>query len=328
MEKFKALLTQISPQNEVINSIEYLPMNFLKEDGVLIKVHYSSLNYKDALSYSGHKGVTRNYPHIPGIDAIGEIVEDPANQFKPGSLVLVTGFDMGMNTHGGISEYISVPSNWIIEASKFNSLRYQMELGTAGLTAGMAVFQLLKNDISKDKPVLVSGASGGLGLISILILKKLGFSVIALTRKTDFPIFKTLSVDEVLDVNDFLMDTSRALYPMEFSGAIDTVGGDILVKIIKSVQMGGSVAVCGMANSTKMDLEVFPFILRGIKVLGINSADSPLEYKKSIWDLLNNDWKVDLNPIIQEIKMEEVPIHLNKMLDGTSFGRKIVRIIP
>lgn len=328
MESFKALVTREFLPNQWTNLIESLPLDFLQETQVLIKVHYSSLNFKDALSFNGHRGITKKFPHIPGIDALGEVVQDSSQTFMPGTKVLVTGFDLGMNTHGGFSEYINVPKEWVIQLPEQLVNPYLMELGTAGLTAGMAINQLIKNDVSKDLPILVSGASGGVGLIALILLKKLGFTTHALTRKKDLSIFQEIEVDKILDLDEFLQEQSRALYPMNYAGAIDTVGGEILVKIIKSISMGGSVAVCGMAHSTALPLEVYPFILRGIKVLGINSAESPLEYKKFIWEKLCQDWKIDLHKIVEEICLEQVPSHLQNMLGGTSFGRKIVRIIP
>lgn len=328
MKNFKALITRELQNNQFSNEIETLPLSMLNPNHVLVKVDYSSLNYKDALSFQGHRGVTKIFPHIPGIDAVGEVINDPSGKFLPETKVLVTGFDMGMNSHGGFSELVSVPAEWLIQLNISQSLQYQMELGTAGLTAGMAIFQLLKNDLSKDKPILVSGATGGVALIALLILKKLGYKTIALTRKGNHPILTKIPVDDIWALDEFLKDSSRALYPTKISGAIDTVGGDILTKIIKSTDMAGSVSVCGMAYSTSLNLEVFPFILRGIKLLGINSADSSIAYKKQIWELLNNDWKIDLSEIVQEISLEEVPSHLNSMLEGTSVGRKIVKINP
>jgi putative YhdH/YhfP family quinone oxidoreductase len=297
-------------------------------DGVLIRVQYSSLNFKDALSANGHKGITRNYPHIPGIDAAGVVEEDPTGTFLAGTRVLVTGFDMGMNAHGGLSEYICVPANWVIEIPPTLSTRTAMQWGTAGLTAAMAIDALVSNHVSPEKgDVLVTGASGGVGMISIQLLKKLGYSVVALNGKPQLNnTLLDLGAARVISRQKFSEEPVRALYAMDYVGAIDTLGGDFLVQLVKRLKYGGSVAVCGMAAGIEIPLQVYPFILRGIRMLGIYSADSSLAYKQKIWTSIANEWMLDLDSICQEISLDEVPRILEKMLMGTSSGRYIVKI--
>ncbi len=328
MEKFLALWTEVNERGKVHTSLQSLPFSTLKSNQVLIRVVYSSLNYKDALSANGHKGITRSFPHIPGIDAAGTIVSDCTGTFDEGEEVLVTGFDLGMNTHGGLSQFISVPANWVIAKPQGLTLAQAMQWGTAGVTAAMAFDQLQKNDILPEKgPILVSGATGGVGMIALQLGQKLGYEVHALTRKSNHISFlKELGAKHVIALDEFLQDTQKALYPTTYAGAVDTVGGDVLVKIIKSLQHAGAVAACGMAKDTELPLQIYPFILRGIKLLGIYSADSPLAYKTEIWHKISTSWNLNISKITSEIPLTEAPIYLKKMLEGQSFGRTLVRI--
>ncbi len=328
MEQFSALWTQLDDANKGTTSLQLLPFSTLKSDEVLIRVAYSSLNYKDALSANGHKGITRNFPHIPGIDAAGTVLSDTTGTFERGEEVLVTGFDLGMNTHGGLSEYICVPANWLVKKPSNLSLHSAMQWGTAGVTAAMAIDQLQKNDILPSKgPLLISGATGGVGMIAIKLANYMGFEVHAMTRKKDqIDFLKALGASEVLLLDDFMADTQRALYPQKYAGAIDTLGGEVLVKMLKCLQNAGAVAACGMAKDVELALQIYPFILRGAKLLGIYSADSPLEYKQYIWNLIANQWQVNLAEISKEISLDEAPGMLQNMLNGQSFGRTIVCI--
>lgn len=329
MNDFKALLTKENSPSSFQTTLTNLPFDFLSQQEVLIKVHYSSLNFKDALSASGHKGITRNFPHIPGIDASGTVLSDSSGTFRIGQEVFVTGFDFGMNSNGGLSEYISVPAHWVISLPENLSLKAVMELGTAGLTAGMAVKALQENHVlpSSGGDILVTGATGGVGMISILLLKHLGYSVVALTNKENQrDLLLSLGADQVILRAEFLANQDRALYAMQFAGAIDSVGGDVLVKTLKSLQFSGAVAACGMASSVDLAMQIYPFILRGARLLGIYSADSPLEFKKEIWHKFNAKWCIDTAKIIQEISLEEAPFYMSKMLEGASIGRKVVKI--
>lgn len=328
MEKFKALWTEINEFGKAQTALQSLPFDTLKANQVLLKVSYSSLNYKDALSANGHKGITRQFPHIPGIDAAGVVISDPSKFFEIGEEVLVTGFDLGMNTHGGLSEYISVSKDWVIQKPKNLSLMQCMQWGTAGLTAAMALDQLQKNGIEVSKgPIIVSGATGGVGMVAVQLLTHLGYEVHALTQKKEHESFlNSIGSKVVLFADEFLQDTQRALYPQVYSGGIDTVGGDVLVKMLKSLQNGGAVAACGMAKDIEIPMQIYPFILRGAKLLGIYSADSPLTYKNEIWHRIANEWHTDLSAISKEISLIEAPAYLEKMLLGQSFGRIVVKI--
>jgi putative YhdH/YhfP family quinone oxidoreductase len=328
MQTFRALITEISPEGKASTALKSLPFTFLPESDVLIKVAYSSLNYKDALSASGHKGITRNFPHIPGIDAAGVVVSDLSGKFQTGARVVVTGFDMGMNSHGGLSEYIRVPANWVIEIPTQLPTRIAMQWGTAGLTAAMAIDALITNQLSPNMgDVLVTGSTGGVGMISIRLLSHLGFSVVALSGKPALEeLLKKLGALRVISRQQFAEEPLRALYAMEYAGAIDTLGGNYLVQVVKRLQYGGSVAVCGMAAGVELPMQVYPFILRGTRMLGIYSAESPLSYKHAMWEKISDVWAVDLENICQEIKLEEVPFVLEDMIAGNTSGRFVVKI--
>jgi putative YhdH/YhfP family quinone oxidoreductase len=329
MEIFRGLLTRENVDGTHVTCFSNIPMDVLNPEQVLVQVFYSSLNYKDALSSSGHRGITRNFPHIPGIDAAGIVINDPTGKFKAGSQVIITGYDLGMNSHGGLCEYVSVPSNWIIKLPSGLTLEKSMQLGTAGLTAGMAMMALQQNGIVPSLgPIVVSGATGGLGMCSILLLKHLGYKVIAITGKKGLHGFlKSIGVDEIIDREEFLLETSKALYSMRFSGAIDTVGGDTLIKILKSLEAGGSVAACGMASGVELNLQIYPFILRGARLLGIYSADSPLELKQKIWSKLAKEWCFSIDKIVKTISLEEAPEIMQDMLAGKISGRYLVKTI-
>lgn len=328
MQSFRALLTEISPAGIASSKLQTLSSDFLPDAEVLIRVEYSSLNYKDALSASGHKGITRNFPHIPGIDAAGVVVSDKSGTFASGLAVLVTGFDLGMNTHGGLSEFICVPASWVVEIPAGLSTRVAMQWGTAGLTAAMAVDALILNQVSPEKgEILVTGASGGLGIIAIRLLSHLGFSVTALSGKPELEDhLKAMGATRVISRQQFAEEPVRALYAMEYAGAIDTLGGDYIVQVVKRLNYGGSIAVCGMAAGVDLPMQVYPFILRGVRMLGIYSAESPLSYKQNLWAKIATDWSVDLTNLCQEITLDEVPDFLEKMLAGTSSGRYLVKI--
>jgi putative YhdH/YhfP family quinone oxidoreductase len=329
METFKGLWTQEDLDGTYVTSLADIPFKILKIDQVLVQVFYSSLNYKDALSSAGHRGITKNFPHIPGIDAAGIVINDPSGRFKPGSKVIITGFDLGMNTHGGLAEYVSVPADWIVKLPRQLSLKKSMQIGTAGLTAGLAVMALQQNGIKPDSgPVAVSGATGGVGICSILLLKHLGYEVIAITGKYELHDFlKSIGTDKIIDRDEFLIEKSKALYPMQFAGAIDALGGDTLVKIIKSLQAGGSVAACGMASGVDVNLQIYPFILRGARILGIYSAEAPIELKKKIWNKWAKEWNFPLDKIVKTIQLFEAPKIMQDMLANKTKGRYLVNTI-
>ncbi len=329
MEYFKALWTEENEDGSFTTSLQVLSTEILASQEVLVQVLYSSLNYKDALSANGHRGITQHFPHIPGIDAAGIVLHDATGQFQSGDQVIITGFDLGMNTHGGLAELISVPASWMVKLPMQVSLKKSMQIGTAGLTAGMAVRALQQNQIFPSSgEILVTGASGGVGMCAIKLLNHLGYQVVALTGKPEMAdALLKIGASRVIDRLEFMSEKPRTLYPMTFAGGIDTVGGEVLVKLIKSLQFAGSVAVCGMAGGVDLPLQVYPFILRGARVLGIYSADSPLEKKQEIWNLYADEWNFELDSITEVISLIEAPDKLKLMLEGLSHGRYLVQIL-
>jgi len=309
-----------------VKDVEFRP---LAENEILVKVHYSSLNYKDALSASGNKGVTRNYPHTPGIDAVGTIEKSNSDTYIAGEKVIVTSYDLGMNTDGGFAEYIQVSSDWAVKLPEQLTMKEAMIFGTAGLTAGMSVLRLTELIKPEDGKIVVSGATGGVGALSVSILSKLGYSVVAITGKeTERDYLINLGAKEILlrsEVENF--DKKPLLKPL-FAGAIDTVGGSILENIIKSTDSIGAVTCCGNVASPKLELTVFPFILRGVTLIGIDSQNYPMKYRTKVWEMLSDKWKpAQLEETCNEIKFEEIQLKIALMLQGKLKGRTVLKLI-
>jgi putative YhdH/YhfP family quinone oxidoreductase len=324
---FKAF--RVEEENEkFISAIKEIPFEILEKGELLIKVNYSSLNYKDALSAIGNKGVTRNYPHTPGIDAVGIVVSSTSKKFKVDEKVIVTSYDLGMNTNGGFAEYVKVPENWVVKLPKTLSMKEAMIFGTAGLTAGMSVLKLTEIVKPEDGQIVVSGATGGVGSLSVLILKKLGYKITAITGKeTEKQYFENLGVEVILR-KDFEEMQKRPLLKPLFAGAIDTVGGVILENIIKSLNPLGVVTCCGNVASPKLDLTVFPFILRGISLFGIDSQNYPMKYREQVWNKLAKEWKIEsLEDNCTTITLDELSEKIEFMLKGKLKGRTVLKLI-
>ena len=283
--EYNALVTT-EDNKSFINSIEKKDISTLPDNDTLVKVKFSSLNYKDALSASGNKGVTRNYPHTPGIDAAGIIEDTTSTNFQVGDEVIITGYDMGMNTFGGFGEYIRVPQEWIVKKPDNLSLSESMAFGTAGLTAGLCLRKLLLHGLKPDDgEVFVSGVTGGVGIISLMLFSKLGFDVTAITGKMDQEkLLKNLGAKTVLNRNDLDSDLISPLQKPIYAGGIDAVGGKILANLICSTSQRAAIACCGMVGGLSLDTSIFPFILRGLSLFGIDSAESLLETKEEVWN--------------------------------------------
>ncbi len=325
--KYKSLVTS-EKEKSFFNEIIEQDISVLPENDTLIKVKYSSLNYKDALSASGNKGVTRTYPHTPGIDAAGIIEETSSSNLNVGEEVIVTGYDMGMNTFGGFGEYIKVPETWIVKKPPNLSLSDAMAFGTAGLTAGLCLRKLIKNGLKpSDGEVFVTGVTGGVGIISLMLFKKLGFTVTAITGKEDQEsLLKKLGADKVINRNDLDVDLISPLQKPIYSGGIDAVGGKILSNLICSTSQRASIACCGMVNGLSLNSSIFPFILRGLSLFGVDSAESLIGVKEEVWNNLASSWKLDnINDNIKDISLEDLPQEIEKILAGKQIGR--VRVV-
>lgn len=314
----------VSDSGEVSREIENADLGSFDTQDLLIKVVYSSLNYKDALSASGNKGISRYYPHTPGIDAAGVVARSAHPAFKEGEKVIVTGYDLGMNTKGGFSEYISVPAHWAVPLPPAMSLKEAMMLGTAGLTAAMSIDKIMHSGLS-DLPVIISGATGGLGSIALLILKKLGIETVGYSRRPETADYLTsLGAKEVIHAWE---NSPKPLLKGLYSGGIDTVGGYVLQNMIKHIRQEGSVAICGMALSSDFNTSVFPFILRGITLYGIGSAESSISWKKDLWQKLAAEWKPDgLEAITRTVSLTGLEAEIQKMLAGKALGRVVVEL--
>ena len=297
------------------------------DDGfVQIKVSHSSLNYKDALSASGNKGVTRNYPFVPGIDAAGTIADANSSEFTDGDEVIVTGYDMGMNTPGGFGEYINVPAEWVVKKPSNLSSLEAMSIGTAGITAAASVLKIQESSKASDLPVLISGATGGVGSISVMLISKLGKEVSALTGKpssTDF--LNSIGANNIIMRVEYLESPAKAMERPLFSSAIDTVGGNVLSKMLPQISPHGVIACCGNVAGIEVNTTVFPFILRGITLAGIDSAESPIEFKTSIWNKFADEWKLDLSSMIRVVFKENLQQEIDLILEGGQQGRVVLQ---
>ena len=327
--KFKAMLVSVINEKEFQREIITRQVQDLPKGDILINVKYSSLNYKDALSATGNKGVTRSYPHTPGIDAAGVVVESNNDTLKVGDKVIVTGYDLGMNTSGGYGEYIRVPAEWVIRLPENLSLRESMIFGTAGFTAALSVYKLVNSGvIPKGGDILVTGATGGVGSIAISILNRIGYNVIAATGKTDEKeMLFGLGAKEIVDREEIDDKSERALSKGRWAGVIDTVGGNILATAIKSTNYGGSVTCCGNVASHEFSTSVYPFILRGITLFGIDSVQCPMDIRLKIWNALASDWKPNnLNDNVDEVSLEGLSTKIDMILAGKHKGRTIVNL--
>ena len=303
----------------------------LPEGDLLIKVDFSSLNYKDAMSASGMPGVTRNYPHTPGIDAAGKVVETRVPDFKEGDEVIVTGYDLGMNTSGGFGEYIRVPANWAIHLPEGLTAKQSMSLGTAGLTAGLSIHALdsfreytgLKNTKS-----VVSGATGGVGSISVMLLSKLGSEVTAVTGKNDQSDFlHTIGASSILSREELAETARKPIGKSLWDVGVDVASGEVLSLLLTSLSPGGAVACSGLVGGHSFESSIFPFILRGNALIGIDSVEIPLKDKGHIWEHFALDWVLEgLNKIIKEVSLDNLEVEIESILSGNQVGRVLVKI--
>ena len=324
---FKAFRVNEDESGAFTRSIVERRIKDLPDGEVLIKIHYAALNYKDALSAIGNKGVTKKYPHTPGIDGSGTVVESKVPQFKAGDQVLVTSYDLGMNTDGAFAEYIRVPASWVLPLPDSLSLKESMIIGTAGLTAGIGLHKMEKMGQNPEQgPVVVSGASGGVGSMAVSILAKAGYQVIASTGSDSAAEFlKSLGASEIVDREFINDDSSRPLMRPKWAGAIDTVGGNTLATLLKGCQPEGSVAACGLVSSPMLSTTVFPFILKGVNLLGLDSANFPMKERLRVWNKLASDWRInDLDSLATICGLNDLDSYIDAILNGETKGRVVV----
>ncbi len=327
--RFKALVSRYIDEINVTKNIELKDISELPQNDTLIKVEYSSLNYKDTLSANGHKGITRNYPHTPGIDAAGMVVETKGKKFKSGDKVIVTGYDLGMNTSGGFAEYIRVPEDWIVPLPNDISTKEAMIYGTAGFTAATAINEFQKHGIVPESgKVLVTGATGGVGTLAIAMLAKLGYKVVASTGKMNLSGYLTkLGASEIIQRDEINDKTEKPLLAKQWIASLDNVGGNTLATILRSTFEHGIVCNCGMVEGITLNTNIFPFILRGVRLVGIASAETPMKRRLEIWNKIFNEYRLaEYNFNIKEVTLEELPNEIDLMAKGEQVGKILVKI--
>jgi len=326
---YLGMLVEESHEGNMIRQIKELSIDNLPEGDVLVRVEYSSLNYKDALSASGNRGVTRKYPHTPGIDAAGVVEKSTDSAFKAGDRVIVTSYDLGMNTSGGFGQYIRVPSEWVVRLPENLSLKESMMYGTAGFTAALSVYRLIDYGIKPDMGgILVSGATGGVGSIALSILSKTGYSVTAVNGIEDETAYlKEIGADSVISIEETLDRSNKPLLKTRWAGCVDTTGGEILATSVKSTAPGGAVTSCGNVASNELPLTVFPFILRGVSLIGIDSQNCPMNMRQKAWDMIANEWKIPwLDRITKDVSLKDADQEIEIMLKGRHRGRTVISL--
>ncbi|MBM7692734.1 putative YhdH/YhfP family quinone oxidoreductase [Peribacillus deserti] len=328
-ESFKALIVD---KTDEIFSVEVKNITFeeLPKEGVLIKVSYSSINYKDGLASIPEGKIVRSYPFIPGIDLAGTVVSSNDPRFKEGDQVIATSYEIGVSHFGGYSEYARIPGDWIVHLPDNLTLKEAMAFGTAGFTAALSIQRLEDNGLTPEKgKVLVTGATGGVGSIAVSMLSKLGYTVVASTGKeSEKEYLQSIGAKEIISREDVNSGKIKVLDKQLWAGAVDPVGGTTLSSILSKMHYNGSVAVSGLTGGTDVPTTVFPFILRGINLLGIDSVYCPMDVRQKVWSRMAGDLKPDvlLNSIQNEITLEELPGHLPVILRGEARGRTVVKI--
>ena len=313
--------------DRVTACVERLAADQLPPGDVLIRIAYSSLNYKDALASQGHQGVVRSFPHVPGIDCAGTVEESTSADYQSGDEVLVTGYELGSGHWGGYAGLVRVPAEWIVPLPKGLTLRETMIYGTAGFTAAQCVAAITVRGIEPSRgPVVVTGSTGGVGSIAVAILAKLGYEVEAVTgKKAQHDWLRKLGARTILDRSDVSDDSDRPLLRSRWAAAVDTVGGKPLATILRSTQHRGCVAACGLVAGTDLSLTIYPFILRGVTLAGIDSANCPRPERLEMWRNLAGPWHIDqFDSVANEITLDELPDRIQKILAGQIVGRTLV----
>lgn len=327
---FKAIVVR-EKDGEVSHSIERITTEMLSEGDVLIKVAYSSVNYKDMLAVQTKGGVIRNYPMIPGIDLSGTVVSSENSKFKEGQNVLVTGFQTGMTHTGGYSEYVRVPAEWVVALPEGLSMRDAMVIGTAGFTAALSIMTLEANGMSPDmnQEILVTGASGGVGSVAIQLLKASGYKNIHALAREESEIEQLLSIGatSVLLSRDILPEKPKALDKQKFHYVLDVVGGEVASGILPQIYYGGSMSMCGNAGGIIFSSTVMPFILRGVSVLGVDSVNFPIEKRDAIWTRFANEWHIMSRALVKDVVMEELDEVFENIKTGSHKGRHVLKIV-
>lgn len=324
---FRALVVSEAGDGKFTREVKSREIESLPEGEVLIKVKYSSLNYKDALSAAGNRGVTRKYPHTPGVDVAGVVETCGGGEFDLGDEVVTHGYDLGMDTSGGFGQYVRVPAKWVLPLPDGLGLEESMIYGTAGFTAAYSALKIAEGGVAPgDGNILVTGATGGVGSVAVAILSMAGYEVTASTGKPDRGEFlKDLGAAEVIGRQDLVDTTGKLLLRGRWAGAVDTVGGEMLATALKSVRQRGVVTTCGNVASHELNINVYPFILRGVSLVGIDAASCPMEKRKAVWEKIAGEWKLPgLGRISKKVSLEELDPEIDKILKGGQVGRVVI----
>ncbi len=329
MDNFSALVVNKTDDRFTV-AVQPLTEKDLPNGDILVRVSYSSINFKDGLAANENGNIVRSYPFVPGIDLAGTVVTSSDARFSEGDEVLVTGYDLGVSHYGGYSEYAKVPAEWVVALPKGLTMKEAMAFGTAGFTAALSIHRLEENGLTPEKgPVLVTGATGGVGSLAVSMLAKKGYHVVASTGKQSaHEYLKAIGAKEIIDREELTPEKIPALNKQNWAGAVDPVGGKTLAYVLSSMKYGGSVAVSGLTGGTNVPTKVFPFILRGINLLGIDSVFCPMELRMKLWDKMASEFKPEslLADIGQEISLDALPAVLPEILKGTVKGRTIVKV--
>lgn len=329
MQRFNAY-TVYEEESTILGKLAEQTVADLSAGDVQIKAAYSSVNYKDALASQKNGGVIRSYPMIPGIDVSGTVIASKDPRFVEGQKVLVTGYGLGVSHTGGFSQLVQVPGDWVVPLPAGLSLKEAMILGTAGFTAALSIIALEKQGLTAqlEAPILITGASGGVGSLALLMLKNLGCSSItALTRKQEaFTTLEKLGASRCITLDSFIPEKPAPLAKQAFAFAIDTTGGTISSTLLPQLRYGGSSAICGNAAGIQLNTTVLPFILRGIHLIGIDSVNVPMTTRLAVWQRLATDLKVTDSAIYEEITLTDLPTVFTSLKAGQHIGRTIVRL--
>lgn len=328
MSNFKALVVN-KDDNAFTVEISNLSLNDLPEGEVLIEVAYSSVNYKDGLAAIPDGKIVNSYPFVPGIDLAGTVVSSEDDRFKEGDKVIATSYEIGVSHYGGFSEYARIPADWIVPLPEGLTMKEAMTFGTAGFTAALSIYHLENSGLKpSDGQVLVTGATGGVGSAAVAMLAKLGYEVVASTGKeSSHDYLRDIGASEIISREELQPEKIRPLDKQRWKGAVDPVGGKTLAYVLSTTKYGGAVAVSGLTGGPNVPTTVFPFILRGVKLLGVDSVYCPMPIRQKLWQRIATDLKPSsIERISNEVTLEELPKTLEDILAGKLTGRTVVAL--
>ena len=328
MSNFKALVVN-KDDNAFTVEISNLSLNDLPEGEVLIEVAYSSVNYKDGLAAIPDGKIVNSYPFVPGIDLAGTVVSSEDDRFKEGDKVIATSYEIGVSHYGGFSEYARIPADWIVPLPEGLTMKEAMTFGTAGFTAALSIYHLENSGLKpSDGQVLVTGATGGVGSAAVAMLAKLGYEVVASTGKeSSHDYLRDIGASEIISREELQPEKIRPLDKQRWAGAVDPVGGKTLAYVLSTTKYGGAVAVSGLTGGPNVPTTVFPFILRGVKLLGVDSVYCPMPIRQKLWQRIATDLKPSsIERISNEVTLEELPKTLEDILAGKLTGRTVVAL--